>query len=28
MRIAMYYNNRDVRLEEMPTPEMGLLPFN
>jgi len=23
MRIAMYYNNRDVRLEEMPTPEIG-----
>ena len=23
MRIAMYYNNRDVRLEEMPVPEIG-----
>ncbi|HHT9155027.1 MAG TPA: zinc-dependent dehydrogenase [Candidatus Tripitaka sp. YC43] len=23
MRVAMYYNNRDVRLEEMPTPEVG-----
>ncbi|MFN3466173.1 MAG: zinc-dependent dehydrogenase [Candidatus Brocadiales bacterium] len=23
MRIAMYYNNRDVRLQEMPTPEIG-----
>lgn len=23
MRVAMYYNNRDVRLEEMPTPEIG-----
>lgn len=23
MRIAMYYNNRDVRLGEMPTPEIG-----
>lgn len=24
MRIAVYYNNRDVRLEEMPAPEIGL----
>ena len=23
MRIAMYYNNHDVRLEEMPTPQIG-----
>lgn len=23
MRVAMYYNNRDVRLQEMPKPEMG-----
>lgn len=23
MRVAMYYNNRDVRLEEMPVPELG-----
>jgi L-iditol 2-dehydrogenase len=23
MRVAMYYNNRDVRLEEMPTPKVG-----
>ncbi len=23
MRVAMYYNNRDVRLEEMPTPQVG-----
>ncbi len=23
MRVAMYYNNRDVRLEEMPTPAAG-----
>ena len=23
MRVAMYYNNHDVRLEEMPTPEIG-----
>jgi len=23
MRIAMYYNNNDVRLEEMPTPKIG-----
>jgi len=23
MRVAMYYNNRDVRLEEIPTPRMG-----
>ena len=23
MRVAMYYNNRDVRLEELPTPEIG-----
>lgn len=23
MRVAMYYNNRDVRLEEMPIPEIG-----
>ena len=24
MRVAMYYNNRDVRLEEIPTPRVGL----
>jgi len=24
MRVAMYYNNRDIRLEEMPTPAIGL----
>jgi L-iditol 2-dehydrogenase len=24
MRVAMYYNNRDVRLEEIPTPQIGL----
>jgi len=24
MRVAMYYNNRDVRLEEIPTPQVGL----
>jgi len=24
MRVAMYYNNRDVRLEEIPTPKIGL----
>jgi len=24
MRVAMYYNNRDVRLEEMPKPKIGL----
>ena len=24
MRVAMYYNNRDVRLEEIPTPRIGL----
>ncbi len=24
MRVAMYYNNSDVRIEEMPTPEVGL----
>lgn len=24
MRIATYYNNHDVHLEEMPTPEIGL----
>ena len=23
MRIAMYYNNRDVRLEEVPQPQIG-----
>ena len=23
MRVAMYYNNSDVRLEEMPVPEIG-----
>jgi L-iditol 2-dehydrogenase len=23
MRVAMYYNNRDIRLEEMPRPEIG-----
>jgi L-iditol 2-dehydrogenase len=23
MRVAMYYDNRDVRLEEMPTPQIG-----
>ncbi|MCK4614153.1 MAG: alcohol dehydrogenase catalytic domain-containing protein, partial [Thermoplasmata archaeon] len=23
MRVAMYYNNSDVRLEEMPEPEIG-----
>ena len=23
MRVAMYYNNRDVRIEEMPVPEIG-----
>src|SRR6516164_8360470 len=23
MRVAMYYNNRDVRLQEMPVPEIG-----
>lgn len=23
MRVAMYYNNRDVRVEEMPTPKIG-----
>ncbi len=23
MRVAMYYNNHDVRLEEMPAPEIG-----
>ena len=23
MRVAMYYNNRDVRLEEVPTPKIG-----
>lgn len=23
MRVAMYYNNRDVRMEEMPVPEIG-----
>ncbi len=23
MRVAMYYNNRDVRLEEMPVPSIG-----
>lgn len=24
MRVAMYYNNSDVRVEEMPTPQIGL----
>jgi L-iditol 2-dehydrogenase len=24
MRVAMYYNNKDVRLEEVPTPQIGL----
>jgi L-iditol 2-dehydrogenase len=24
MRVAMYYNNRDVRLEEIPTPQIGV----
>src|SRR5262249_60651108 len=23
MRVAMYYNNRDVRLEELPAPKIG-----
>jgi threonine dehydrogenase-like Zn-dependent dehydrogenase len=23
MRVAMYYNNRDVRLEEVPVPKIG-----
>ena len=23
MRVARYYNNRDVRLEELPTPPIG-----
>ena len=23
MRVAMYYNNRDVRLEELPVPSIG-----
>lgn len=23
MRVAMYYSNRDVRVEEMPTPKIG-----
>ena len=23
MRVAMYYNNNDVRIEEMPVPEVG-----
>ena len=23
MRVAMYYNNRDVRLEDMPVPQIG-----
>ena len=23
MRVAMYYNNRDIRIEEMPAPEVG-----
>ena len=23
MRVAMYYNNNDVRIEEMPTPQIG-----
>ncbi|RLF56860.1 MAG: alcohol dehydrogenase, partial [Thermoplasmata archaeon] len=23
MKVAMYYNNNDVRIEEMPVPEIG-----
>jgi L-iditol 2-dehydrogenase len=23
MRVAMYYNNNDVRIEELPTPKIG-----
>ena len=23
MRVAMYYNNRDVRFEELPVPKIG-----
>ena len=23
MKVGMYYNNRDVRVEEMPIPEIG-----
>ena len=23
MRVAMYYNNRDIRIEELPRPEIG-----
>ncbi len=23
MKVAMWYNNRDVRIEEMPTPKIG-----
>ena len=23
MRVAMYYNNNDIRIEEMPRPEIG-----
>jgi len=23
VRVAMYYNNHDVRLEEIPTPQIG-----
>ena len=23
MRVAMYYNNHDVRVEELPVPEIG-----
>ncbi len=23
MRVAMYYNNKDIRIEEMPTPRIG-----
>jgi len=23
MRVAMYYNNKNVRIEEMPKPEIG-----
>ena len=23
MRVAMYYTNQDIRIEEMPTPEIG-----
>jgi hypothetical protein len=24
MRVAMYYSNQDMRLEEMPVPKIGL----